>query len=260
MSSESFPSPSSPPASQASIEDYLVLVLSDSNLPTGGFIASSGLESTYQHGFLLHDPAVFDDELSASKKLTTIEAVVAFIQRSLHSYARLALPFLNSAHEAVAELASTLSSLSASTSSSENKISDRDGFDAAVASLLERLAVLDRQLDSMMLSAIARRASKAQGTALLTLHSRAFAELPQKQSVEEGTTAATTTPTMAVALAQVLVTFKSMTRRDVSSGGGMGAVHAHLPICWAILTATLGLSLGKIDFHSASSYPMILNR
>jgi len=35
-------------------ETYLLLLLSDSNLPTGGFVASSGLESFYAHG-LLHN-------------------------------------------------------------------------------------------------------------------------------------------------------------------------------------------------------------
>ena len=33
-------------------ESYLVQLLSDSNLPTGGFIASGGLESYHAHGFL----------------------------------------------------------------------------------------------------------------------------------------------------------------------------------------------------------------
>lgn len=63
-------------------ETYILLVLADSNLPTGSFVASSGLESFEKHGFLRAHPDL-----------------VSFLQHSLDSYAHSALPFLADAYE-----------------------------------------------------------------------------------------------------------------------------------------------------------------
>src|ERR1700683_679061 len=60
------------------------LLLTDSNLPTGSFVASSGLESYLKHGF------------SQSHQST-----INFIQDSLATYAHSALPFVSDAHRIV---------------------------------------------------------------------------------------------------------------------------------------------------------------
>lgn len=161
-----------------------------SNLPTGGFIASSGLESYVQHGLLSSDN-------SANKT----QGVLSFIKKSIHSYARLNLPFVSAVHTAVFSLALS--------SSPPPSIHD----------VLARIIALDDQFESMVLNHIARRASTAQGVALLTLYERAFA--PE----DEG-----------VGAAKVLV-------ERLRAGIRKGEVHGHLSIGFAVLTAALGMSL-----------------
>lgn len=63
-------------------EDYLVLILSDSNLPTGGFIASAGLESYYSHGFLTHG----QEQL--------VSSTLSFVEHTLANYATSVLPYM----------------------------------------------------------------------------------------------------------------------------------------------------------------------
>jgi urease accessory protein len=223
-----------------SVEDYLLLILSDSNLPTGGFVASNGLESTYQHGFLdipLPPPTAGNNNNNDNiKPLKSIDALLAFIRRSLHSYARLSLPFLNSAYEVVRELSSAVSSSSSGSCSTGGGATGSSSSSPGAAETLDKLAMLDRQLDSMMLSVVAKRASKAQGTALLTLYARAFAG---PQSEEEGEQPGGGSGGGTMSMARLLATFKGMMRK------GETGVEGHLPICWAMLTAALGLSLGK---------------
>ena len=123
-------------------EEYLLLLLADSNLPTGSFVASSGLESYLKHGF------------SSSSAEST---VVAFITDSLASYARSTLPFVSDAHHLVA--------LAREHSRKEGELNQ----------VLKDLMKLDHLYNSMTLNHVARRASKAQGVALLTLYSKGFA-------------------------------------------------------------------------------------
>ncbi|KAL8279703.1 hypothetical protein RQP46_007798 [Phenoliferia psychrophenolica] len=147
-------------------EQYLLLLLSDrhvallsmfathslilhpsfnSNLPTGGFIASSGLESHIQHGLLL------------SSDSTKAEGLLSFLRASVSSHARLQLPFLSAVHTLVSSLA-----LATSTSHLEE--------------VFARIKKLDAELEAMTLNHVQRRASAAQGVALLTLFQRSFAE------------------------------------------------------------------------------------
>lgn len=118
------------------MDDYLLLLLADSNLPTGSFIASSGLESYTTHGFLSHTP------------------LLAFVHDSLHSYAHSALPVVSDAHRIM------------STVTAEH-VNLRGPLDALVS--------LDAFYESITLNHVARRASTSQGVALLTLYSKAFA-------------------------------------------------------------------------------------
>lgn len=122
------------------MDEYVLLLLADSNLPTGSFVASSGLESYNTHGFL------------APPQSTSL---LGFVHDSLHSYARSALPVVSDAHRIVAPL---------STSPTES-----------VRDPLAALMTLDAFYESITLSHVARRASTSQGVALLTLYSKAFA-------------------------------------------------------------------------------------
>ncbi len=161
-------------------QSYILLLLSDSNLPTGSFVASSGLESYLKHGF------------------GAGERTITFVRHSLASYARSALPFVSDAH----------------------RIVNRD-YACGVAEQLSALAFRDSLYDSMTLNHVTRRASKLQGVALLTLYAKGFAKPEQEDK-------------MACLISQ----FKLMVRKEETAG--------HLPICWGILTAPLGLSLGTV--------------
>jgi urease accessory protein len=120
-------------------EEYLLLLLADSNLPTGSFVASSGLESYLKHGF---------GALSAS----SADATLNFVCCSLESFARSTLAFVTGAHEALVS------------ASGEN-----------IQDTLIRLRELDELYHCMTLNNVTRRASQSQGVALLTLYSKGFA-------------------------------------------------------------------------------------
>lgn len=167
-------------------ETYVQLLLADSNLPTGSFVASSGLESFSTHGLL--PPSKTDGTL-------------AFVQDSLHNHAHSALPFTSDAHRLVSVL---------SESSTQSRI------DQALAALI----TLDRSYESITLNHVTRRASTAQGAALLTLHARAFAPSSTSRVI----------PTLIDSL-------KLAVRR--------GEAHGHLPVCWGVLTAALNVSLAR---------------
>lgn len=192
-------------------EAYILLLLSDSNLPTGSFVASAGLESYVTHGF-------FTDASSPSvpPPPDNTDYTINFVRDSLSTYAHSALPFVLDAH-LVAEKAL------ASTQGSTEAVVDR---------AIGRLKELDELYEAMTLNHVARRASKSQGVALLTLYTKGFSkpqlsrhlQSPGPASVSEARTTA------------VVDRLKLLVRREET--------HGHLPICWGVLTATLGLSSG----------------
>src|SRR5580692_7970659 len=81
-------------------ETYLLLILSDANLPTGSFVASAGLESTATHA-LFHAPTgtgtggTSDGHPASS---SSVSDILAFLHNSVDTYARSALPFARDAH------------------------------------------------------------------------------------------------------------------------------------------------------------------
>ncbi|PKI85543.1 hypothetical protein MVES1_000103 [Malassezia vespertilionis] len=74
------------------LEDYVMLILSDSNLPTGGFIASAGLESYYSHGFM-----TYDQKPGVPTQQTLTERSVDFVEFSLGNYVTSVLPYIHAA-------------------------------------------------------------------------------------------------------------------------------------------------------------------
>ena len=131
-------------------ETYILLLLSDGNLPTGSFVASSGLESYVKHGFSSLSPPG--------------SATIDFIRDSLGSYARSALPFMSDAHHAVESFA-----LGKDGNRDESEIWN---------DTLHTLTDLDELYQSMTLNHVTRRASMSQGVALLTLYSKGFSRTP----------------------------------------------------------------------------------
>ncbi|KAL0949224.1 hypothetical protein HGRIS_009304 [Hohenbuehelia grisea] len=187
-------------------ETYILLLLSDSNLPTGSFVASAGFESFVKHGF----PADWK-----SNDATTL----IFIQDSLETYARSALPFVSDAHRLVDRFKNSLDA-----AADESHLSD---------TVLSDISSLDQLYTTMTLNHVARRASKAQGVALLTLYSKGFSRppsLPKDPSVSK----------LSDAIAAMLEKLKLMIRRE--------GIDGHLPICWGVLTSALGLTLERSQY------------
>ncbi|BGP18757.1 hypothetical protein JCM10213_003044 [Rhodosporidiobolus nylandii] len=218
----------------AHLESYLLAVLSDSNLPTGGFVASSGLEAWIQHGYLALAPS----PLAAGPPATPPpdKALLAFVAHSLHSYARVNAPLLRAAHAAVWALRSPPSrSSSPSTSTSSS-------LPTALASTL----AADQLADSLTLNHVARRASVAQGNALLTLYERAFAPPPGEGGGEVGEQA----------VREFVKEYRARVRRTSGTATGKGKegegeAYGHMTVAFGVLTAGVGL---RID----SALPLLL--
>lgn len=203
-------------------EAYLLLLLSDGNLPTGSFVSSSGLESYFKHGFP-HLSNLID---SAPQPPAKIKATIEFIRDSLSSYARLSIPFVSDTHTRVLKCLSEVGS---------------------TPQILSTLHELDSLYEAMTLNQITRRASKAQGVALLTLYSKGFSRpLWLKSLCDPSSTDFADEPVQAHALDAVVEKFKLSIRKGDTPG--------HLPICWGILTAYLDLSLGKRLIRDLISY------
>ncbi|KAF8592175.1 hypothetical protein K439DRAFT_1626195 [Ramaria rubella] len=188
-------------------EQYLLLLLADGNLPTGSFVASSGLESYVKHGFF---------SPSASTAHGNTEKTMDFLRDSLESYAHSALPFVLDAHLALSE---------ALASEKEN---GHQTFEACQKTITQ----LDALYDAMTLNHVARRASKSQGVALLSLFSKGFSRptwLTAGNSDKAWTVAST-----------FIDRLKLDIRRETTFG--------HLPICWGVLTAALGLSAERSQY------------
>jgi len=188
-------------------ESYLLLLLSDANLPTGSFVASAGLESTAAHA-LLHVPGPPGSD------------ILAFLRSSVDTYARSALPFARDAHRVAAAYAS------GETPEPE--------LDAALAALTR----LDALYDASTLNHVARRASCAQGAALLTLYTKGFARPPMLLTT--ATDAADYDEQRENRAAALVAALKRRVRR-----GEPDAPAGHLPVCWGVLTGALGLTVGE---------------
>ncbi|GJJ07096.1 hypothetical protein Clacol_001295 [Clathrus columnatus] len=168
-------------------EQFILLLLSDGNLPTGAFVASSGLESYAKHGF----------------PVNSSESVMDYVCYNLESYAHSALAFVNDTYDYISEALKNSS------------------FEPCYEPILQ----LDGLYHAMTLNPVTRRASKAQGVALLTLLSKGF--MPPNWMKAQQTDAQ-------VLAFEFVDKLKLEIRRDATPG--------HLPICWGILSAILGLS------------------
>ncbi|KAH9482521.1 putative urease accessory protein UreF-like [Psilocybe cubensis] len=195
-------------------ETYILLLLSDSNLPTGAFVASSGLESYVKHGF--PSPA-------SSPESATID----FVRDSLASYARTALPFVSDAHRAVEEYA-----LFQAQDGNQGEAGKGGG---GLDGILKTLTDLDELYQAMTLNHVARRASMSQGVSLLTLYLKGFSRPPSQPVFSDAKSQDHEARTRTL-----FDKFKLKVRREEVSG--------HLPVCWGALTAALGLALERSQY------------
>ncbi|PWN18859.1 hypothetical protein BCV69DRAFT_65002 [Microstroma glucosiphilum] len=236
-------------------ESYLLWLLSDSNLPTGGFVASSGLESYVSHGFLHLPPASSapsssfpsaEARKSKSKEDQMAEATLRFLQDSLGSYARSALPFLREAHSVTCWYLDF--------PSPDGESGEAEGR-KRLELCLSQLAHLEQTYHSLSLNHVLRRASRAQGIALLTLYARSFSSVPfpsseTRQEERDVSSAQVYKEVRSQRAAGLIEALKKHVRLASVKGG---APYGHLPTCWAVFTACLGVGL-----RSATSLHLFL--
>lgn len=167
---------------------WLLYILTDSALPTGGFVASSGLEASWQAG------------------LVDNKNLIQFVDSSAHNYASNTNCFVRAGYEAV-DRVDPLAYLE-----------EADGICDAV----------------MAANTVARRASLAQGIAMLTLYLKCFQDETNEQHI------------------QMVKTWKSWIRSEKVDG--------HFAICYGLICRFLNVDLGiqnnthayttrKLNFH-----------
>ncbi|KAE8266216.1 hypothetical protein A4X09_0g6130 [Tilletia walkeri] len=247
---------------QRDLTQYVLLLLSDSNLPTGGFIASAGLESYVIHGLLsqgaqeLHAPGPNrgqgGKQPSSSTLAQTCSAFLSFLGSSLDNYARSSLPFLADAHALASRLAAS------SPVAESPPLGEAGQADPRIQTFIEDFTRLDNAYHSMVLNHVARRASCAQGIAFLTLFSKAFAQAPElansidvsirtlppstasrlhvgPTTSKDGSSKGPGTNSQKAPVSKAIDALKLAIRRGTTPG--------HLPLSFGVFTAALGLEL-----------------
>lgn len=260
------------------LETYLLLLLSDSNLPTGGFVASSGLESFYAHG-LLHNARPTSDLTRygqttsplVTRKGPTIapsqaqlsSATLSFAQSTLHSYARSSFGYIARVHTVVARYLDQGVDARRNSSEPAQQHDGKQNEDKRLAECLETIAKLDYSYHTLLLNHVARRASKAQGIALLTLYSKAFAKpvnlqheaykpmlSPPSQHNRPSPESHDSAHASRIDLAATLVDRMKLDIRRAAARSATAEeqMQGHLPVCWAVFAACLGVGLKKSVF------------
>jgi urease accessory protein len=241
----------SPYASIPPDELHLLYILLDSNLPTGGFVSSSGLESYVKHGFLglpTFSSSTGSDGSDGKKGFTAVKGikdvirgVTDFAEAEVGQYAQTTGCFVKDSWRVVNLFLS---------------LPEQDQ-DLRVQGVLEKIEKLDEYHEATLLSHVARRASKAQGIAMLTLYGRGLSrpvgfelELERDDSngdglehPGEGDEDRQEDERLQIReekAKKVIDAYKLLVRK--------GSVPGHLAVCWGVITAALGLALGMSFF------------
>ncbi|KAK3378539.1 urease [Podospora didyma] len=194
--------------SNNSSAQHFLLLLSDSALPLGSFAFSSGLESYLAHSKAGLSPSPLPGAAPGGSFST-------FLPLSISSYASTTLPFLLAAHR-----------------------------DPSFASIVD----LDDALDATIICTVGRRASIAQGRALLSIWDRSFAAgfatTDEKKYNANPVAAATLKPFVAL--------LKTSSSSDSTTGNGGAAmpppVAAHLAPLFGAICNLVGLSLEQTAY------------
>lgn len=225
-----------------SAADHLLYILLDSNLPTGGFVASSGLESYAKHGFLRSPVGTTTNVAHSTARL------MHYVQESVRNYSTSTVPFVRDSW-------TLLRSPPLQTGNAEAA----DAEEVHVQRMVEQVKRLDALYDAVTLNHVTRRSSTAQGIALLTLYTKAFAD-PLNNNIdnEEQEQESSTNPyeqrrsKEKQSGTRVIERIKKLIRRAETAG--------HLPVCWGLITSAAGLSLGEYGSTSAVRFSLILTR
>ncbi|KAL2269718.1 hypothetical protein VTJ83DRAFT_1902 [Remersonia thermophila] len=229
------PSPTAPPTPPSAANHFLLL-LSDSALPLGSFAFSSGLES-----YLTHQKAP-TTRLHHPSSSSPFSSFSTFLPLSLSSVAATSLPFVLAAHRLI--------------SIHPGRSAD-DGDDDGSSLLAAGLASLDDAADAAIPCTVARRASVAQGRALLSIWERAFAAgvAERQRGQQEQQPPPPPPPSRDAVEVAALKRFSALLKGAAPPGSGSGtaaaedeadndppAVSAHLAPLFGAISAVLGLS------------------
>lgn len=243
-------------------QTHLIYLLLDSNLPTGGFVASSGLESWAKHGFLSPDATGYDhlEEQSGRTKHAgqgvTARRMTEFVDAELENFVSATGCFVQDAWEVgegyvrgntcgqCGKRRRSRPSLGDTIGSSGTSQSSADNIDR-LEKTLKTVVKLDKYHEATLLSHVSRRASKAQGVAILTLFTKGLSRPPGfgdtlygvYEEDEEKETIEARSREEEERAAELVEGYKRLIRK--------GSTPGHLAVCWGIMTAALGLSLGE---------------
>ncbi|WWC71719.1 uncharacterized protein I206_105677 [Kwoniella pini CBS 10737] len=236
-------------------EIHLLYVLLDSNLPTGGFVSSSGLESFSKHGFLSNNSPSYNNDNNYKRNIT--EGIIEFSKSEIENYSNTTCEFVSKAWKIINNALSIIEFLE---NKNENNDNDNDN-ENIINKVIKKIIKLDEYNEITLLSHVNKRSSKAQGVAMLTLFSRGLSEpflnlnnnddeenenqnenenrnenenyqikLKKEKEKKEKITK------------MIIEEYKKQIRKNRSPG--------HLSICWGVITACLGLSLNRsIHLH-----------
>jgi urease accessory protein len=199
---------------------WLLWQFLDSALPTGGFIASNGLEAFAK----LHPDA------------TSPKDVEAYVNWSVHSCGYTNLPFVTAIWKLVDEW--TLRDCQLKTEKGKAK---------AMKSVLHRIGNIDREYDVFMNNAIQNAASRKQGDGIVMMGVKCFADqlnfkassrarstLLEEEEEEVGEEESELGPNI-----RILKPFKALLRSEEVAG--------HYPIAFAMIARLLGFDLGELS-------------
>ncbi|KAL7423493.1 hypothetical protein Q5752_001073 [Cryptotrichosporon argae] len=233
-------------ASSASAAAHSLYILLDSNLPTGGFVASSGLESFAKHGFLL---APSCSPYAASSSSLSSAARPAWSTAGPSSGPALAPAMMGAALMAFAE--AEICNFHGTTSyylarAHGCMAGHLRGGGASAQATITNLQRLDAAHEATLLSHVSRRASRTQGIAILTLHARGLSWPPGFDGAgadagagaggdDEGGGQDAADADGAARAKEVVDGYKRLIR--------LGKAEGHLAVCWGVMTAALGLDL-----------------
>ncbi|WWC63141.1 uncharacterized protein I303_105741 [Kwoniella dejecticola CBS 10117] len=265
-----------PNSSTSSLSDpsevHLLYVLLDSNLPTGGFVSSSGLESFAKHGFLSTIPPFYDTEAASdlsdekrsnhvsTSKRSISEGVVDFARAEVENYACTTGGFVSDSWMIVNDALPSASTSSWQTAESGGggggggrQNSQPEDEDDLVSRIVNDVIALDRYNEATLLSHVARRSSKAQGVAMLTLYTRGLSEPELSGLNEDGDNDHGSSEGGDDLYRDRMRKRREMAKRIVDGykrSIRKGDSPGHLAVCWGVITACLGLSLDRsIHLH-----------
>ncbi|OJD22302.1 hypothetical protein ACJ73_06353 [Blastomyces percursus] len=205
---------------------HALLLLSDSALPLGSFAYSSGLESYLAHNKLLQ----LQTQSQSHPRANSITSFHLFLSFSLASLASTTLPYVLTAHRHP-----------------------------------EQLETLDNDLDASTPCTVTRRASVAQGLALLGVWERAFKDAytytHDDKSATTNTNGTNYTNPLTHPLAPSQASIEALssfsnnlkTTLSIPSSHPTDHLNGHLPPLWAVVCAAMGIDI------TSTAYVYMLN-